>query len=375
MKIHAQRLLTPDGWLKDQTVSIEDGVISRIDKGSFDLSAEILVPGLIDLHNHGGEGFDISNCSLPLLERFLQRMLASGVTDFLMTFGTGNLETVKNGLSFIRSAMQLQKEGKLGGTRIAGVHMEGPFLNSKRPGAMRAEQIYTPEVEAFERLFGDYVDIIRLVTLAPEKDRDAALTAHLISKGIQVQAGHTDATFEESKESFSSGITSLCHTFNACRAIHHREPGIITAALLNNEIFCEAICDLGHLHPAAIMLIYVNKGWQRMMVVTDSSLPTGLPDGEYAVGDRRVIVKNGVKRTPSGALSGGNCYLDQSVRNLISIGIPAQDAFFMASETPARRMGWNNLGGIEPGKVAHLSAFTHQLDPDFTVLGENVYRR
>lgn len=373
MKIHAQRLLTPAGWLEDRTVSVEDGVISTIGKGRSDFSAELLVPGLIDLHNHGGEGYEISRCSLPLLEHFLQRMLAGGVTDFLMTIGTGNFETVKTGLKFIRSAMQLQKDGKLGGTSIVGVHMEGPFLNPKRPGAMREEQILTPDVETFERLFGDYVDIIRLVTLAPERDGAAALTAHLLCKGIRVQAGHTDATFEEAGECFSFGITSLCHTFNACRAIHHREPGIITAALLNDEIFCEAICDLEHLHPAAIKLIYKNKGRRRMVIVTDSSMPTGLPDGEYAIGDRRVIMENGVKRTLSGALSGGSCYLDQSVRNLISKGIPAGDAFYMASEAPASRMGWNNLGGIVPGKVAHLAAFTHRFDLDFTVLGENVY--
>jgi N-acetylglucosamine-6-phosphate deacetylase len=378
MRIKANKLLTPAGWRENQLVVIEQGSITAIrsqdkaDAQAADLQAEILVPGLFDLHNHGGDGFDATEPSLDALKRFLDKMLSCGVTDMLMTISTGDPATLKAGLAFVRKAMTLQQTGQLSGTQIQGVHLEGPFLNRSRPGAMTVERILAPDIARFDQLFGDGIDLIREVTLAPEVTGAHELAAHLLRHGIHVQAGHTDASFEEAQDAFGKGFASICHTFNATRGIHHREPGILTAAFLDPSVYCEAICDFLHLHPAIIRLIHAIKGPGRMMVVSDSTMPTGLPDGTYQAANHPVVVKDGVKRTPAGALSGGVCYLDQSVRNLISIGIPAEDAFRMASTTPAARIGFNQYGAVMIGKPAHLAAFTHDLMPDFTIMEQSV---
>ncbi|MDW7656539.1 MAG: N-acetylglucosamine-6-phosphate deacetylase [Bacillota bacterium] len=378
MRIQVNKLLTPAGWRDDQIVVIEQGTITtildqnRAGTGMADLQADILVPGLFDLHNHGGDGFDATQPSLNALKQFLNKMLSCGVTDMLMTISTGDPAVLKEGLAFVREAMAMQQIGRLGGTRIQGVHLEGPFLNRKRPGAMTVERILDPGIALFDQLFGDDIDIIREVTLAPEVPGAHELAAYLLRKGILVQAGHTDASFEEAQDAFGRGFSSICHTFNAARGIHHREPGILTAAFLAPSVYCEAICDFLHLHPAIIRLIYLIKGSGKMMIVSDSTMPTGLPDGSYQAANHPVIVKDGVKRTPAGALSGGICYLDQSVRNLISIGIPAEDAFRMASTTPAEHLGFNQLGAVRIGNPAHLAAFTHELMPDFTIVEQSV---
>jgi N-acetylglucosamine-6-phosphate deacetylase len=269
--------------------------------------------------------------------------------------------------------MQLQEAGELGGSRILGLHLEGPFLNRQRPGAMLPEQMHEPGVAKFRQLFGSAIDLIKQVTLAPELPGAAELIAFLLQKGIAVQAGHTNASLAEAETAFALGVDSICHTFNAARPIHHRDPGILTAALLEKSVYCEAICDLEHLDPAIIRLIYQNKGPDKMIVVSDSTTATGLPDGTYDVGGHPLIVKNGIKRRQSGALSGGSCYLDQSVRNLAACGLPLADAFYMASTTPARRLGLARLGSIRSGNQARLAAYSHDLEPVFTLVGDHVY--
>lgn len=361
MRIHAKRLLTPQGFLDNQAVDIEEGVIaaiSPIEGSDADLYADILTPGLIDLHVHGGEGFNARDFDLDIIEPFLTAMLADGVTDFLMTISTGFKDTMRHGLEVTRRAMQMQREGKLGGARILGAHLEGPFLSLNRPGAMQEEAIIAPSVEAYEDLFAGYEDVIKKISLAPEESGADALIAHLQKKGVIVQAGHTNATFEEAQRAFSLGVKSLCHTFNACKPIHHRDPGVITAALVNPDVYCEAICDLEHLHGGTLQLIYGMKGPKRMILVSDSVATHGMPDGEYFMEGYHIVVKDGVSHTIDGALDGGGVYLGGAVRNIQSLGISAEDTLTMAAATPAARMGFTDLGTIEVGKRAHLTAWT-----------------
>lgn len=368
MRIHARQLLTPQGFLPDQVVSVVDGMIASVEPGTQgDLHAEILSPGLIDLHVHGGEGFNARDFDLDKIEPFLEKMLASGVTDFLMTISTGFKETMRHGLEVTRRAMQLQREGKLGGARILGAHLEGPFLSLNRPGAMQEEAIIPASVAAYEGMFAGYEDVIRKISLAPEEPGADKLIAHLLKKGVVVQAGHTNATFEQAQHAFSLGVRSLCHTFNACRPIHHRDPGVITAALVNPDVYCEAICDLEHLHPGTLQLIYGMKGPQRMILVSDSVATHGMPDGQYFMEGYHIVVKDGVSHTIDGALDGGGVYLCGAVRNMIRLGASEQDALRMASETPAARMGLDDLGAILPGKRAHLTAWTDNYVPAFAI--------
>ena len=254
MRIHAERLLTPGGWRENQVVEVQNGLIERIFPGTDgDMHCEMLTPGLFDVHAHGGEGFYYYQPDRAAYEKYLTRVSKLGVTDVLFT--TGTQESYEGSLNLAKESMQAQAEGRLGGARIRGVHLEGPFLSPKRPGAMRGEMMPAPSPEAFDERFAAYEGIIRMVTVAAEREGAKELVMHLMKKGIKVQSGHTDATYEEAERAFGWGVDSQCHTFNAARGIHHREPGVVAAALLNENVYCETICDFKHLHPAAVELI------------------------------------------------------------------------------------------------------------------------
>lgn len=374
MNIYAKQVLMDGKLVADKTVCIENGMITAVLDGKVAPNKEVayLAPGLVDLHCHGGEGFNARDCEIDGIAPFLEKMQASGVTDFLMTVSTGRKELMQHGVRLTKKAMEWQAYGKLGGARIRGVHLEGPFLSLKSAGAMQKSAMQAPSVAVFDDFFGEDIDVIREVTLAPEEAGADALIDYLVSKGIFVQAGHTAATFDEATAGFSHGITSLCHSFNGCRGIHHREPGVVVAALEDEHIYMEAICDLVHLHPAIIKLIYQMKGPQKTVVISDSTITNGLPNGEYHVEGYDIIVKDGVSRTFDGALDGGGAYLDRSVRNLVLIGIPANDALTMASTTPAARVGLSDVGKIAPDMRAHLVAFDEQLHPVMVVIDNDV---
>ena len=375
MKIYAKKLLLPNGFAHDQVLTVEDGTVTSILSGcDGDITAPILAPGYFDVHNHGGEGYDTTLLDMDLLTKFVTRLLRSGVTHILVTILTGSLELMAEELAFLREAMRLQAEGKLGGARIVGAHLEGPFLNGAKNGAQAAEFILLPSVELYDRHFGEYSDVIRMVTIAPEIEGAMELAAHLAAKGIMVQAGHNLCDYATAEAAFASGFTSVCHTFNACPSIHHRTPGLVTAALINENVYCEAICDLVHLHEGVLKLMYHCKGADRMVVISDSTMPTNLPDGTYCYRGNWCKVENGIKSTLDGALYGGGCYLDESVKNLISIGIPAADVLKMCSATPAMRMGITEIGKIEVGAKAYLVGLDDEYTPLFTVVGDDMER-
>lgn len=212
-------------------------------------------------------------------------------------------------------------------------------MSPERPGAMPPAALLPPTLAAYQTLVQGYESVIRQVTLAPELPGALELGAALAARGIRVQAGHTDADYETAQRAFSAGFTGLCHTFNACRPLRHRDPGVVAAALLDPNVTTECICDLVHLHPAALQLVYHMKGPEAMIAVSDSVATHGLPDGRYTVAGQDYIVQNGVSRCADGTLDGGGVYLDGAVHNLQSIGIPAQDACLMASTTPAALLG------------------------------------
>ena len=376
MKIYAEKLLMNGGWLNDQVVTVEDGIITAIEAGNdAPFSCKYLVPGMFDIHCHGGEGAYTLMPDEVSWSRYLMQLAGHGVTDILYGISTyTDAEGYKKALDFAVELMEKQKKGLLPGARIAGIHLEGPFLNPNRSGAMTPEAMLLPTVENFEKLFGAYKKYIKYITIAAERD-GRELVQYLKKLGIKVQIGHTDASYEQAEEAFKWGVDSLCHTFNAARPIHHREPGVVTAALLNKNVYCEAICDFKHLHPATVKLIYTLKGPERMAVISDSVAVTGLPDGEHIINGKKYLIVDGTQRVKGGnTLSGGACYLDGSVKNLVSLGIPSEDVFNMVSRTPARRIG-AELGEIQIGRKAHLTGFDAEFVPQLTVIENDNFSR
>lgn len=372
--IHAKRAHTPAGWWENCLVSVVDGVIQSVASGKWgDFTEDILVPGMIDLHNHGGAGFDNTQPTIEGYTNWTGALARHGVTDVLVTLGTSEIRVLHDAVLAAREAMRHQEAGVLGGARIAGVHLEGPFISGQRPGAMNVAYIQPPKIEIYDEITRDCGEIVKLLSVAPEQPGAMSLVSMLNKRGIRIQAGHTDASFEEGMAAFSGGVGGVCHFFNAMRGIHHREPGLLTAALLSKDIYCELICDLAHIHLGALKMVIQTKGPRRVYLISDASPATGQPDGEYIANGRTIIVREGVSRTPSGTLSGGCKYVSEGARNLIEAGIPVEDTFTMTSKTPAEWMGFTALGAIAPGKAAHLAGLDCSYRVIRTFIGSEIY--
>ena len=373
MKITAHRVLLPEGFVFDRTVLVEKGMIREIARAEEgDISCDTLVPGLIDQHLHGGFGADVMHSGADKLLDWLRFLQRNGCTQVLDGVYTYPVPVMRKALETAKTVIRLQAQGA-GGAILTGVHLEGPFISRRSPGAMLLDSILAPTIENWQRVTEGYEDIIRMVTLAPEEPGADELIRYLTARGIAVSAGHTAATVEDGKQAFRNGVNCITHFFNASTPIHHRAPGILTEALLDDRVYCECICDFVHVHPEAVRLIHRCKGAGRMIVISDAVFTTGLKDGVYPSGDEITVVKDGVSRTPEGALAGGGSVQLQEVRNLISVGIPEEDAFRMASQTPAEYLRITG-GRIIPWARAELLCLDQALKPICTVIGDNIVK-
>jgi N-acetylglucosamine-6-phosphate deacetylase len=370
MRIFARRLFDGKDILLNRVVTVTDGIVTAVETGvSGDLDAELISPGLTDVHHHGAWGFDTSRPVWDKAEIWARKLAENGVAGVLYTIATGPMDGTRQALSFAREMMARQAKGELTGARILGVHMEGPFISEKRSGAMNKNMIRTPSIAAFEEIAGEFKDIVRVVTLAPEAPGATELAKYLNAHQIRVQAGHTDATFEQAEAAFLGGVSGVCHFFNAAKPIQHRDPGVLTAALLHPEVYCEIICDMVHVDATAIRLVHKCKGAGHMMMISDSSPTAGLPDGSYYVNNHPVIVREGRNYTESGGIAGSAKQTGQCVRFLCDAGIPVEDVLTMASVTPARWLSMEGqLGAIKPGSRACLTAFHSDMNPAFTLV-------
>lgn len=372
MKITASRVLTPEGFLPNRTIHIENGVVMGVGprEENADLTCHTCVPGLIDQHVHGGYGADVMASDAEKILNWLRFLLKNGITQVLAGVYTFPIPVMRKAMQVMRDVMDLQSQGA-GGARLTGIHLEGPFISHDALGAMDDRYVLAPTIENYEELTRGFEDIIRLITLAPEANADE-LIGYLTKRGVPILAGHTKATVEEGVHAFEIGVGGICHFFNASTPIHHRKPGILTEGLLNKNIYCECIADFVHVHPKAVELIYRMKGADRMILVSDDVSTTGLPDGEYIEENgTHVIVKNGESRTTDGALNGGSSLSLQDVRNMISIGVPEADAFKMASQTPAAFLRIQG-GKIAAGARAEILCLDEHNMPLCTILGSEV---
>lgn len=376
MKIYAKKALLDSCWQQDIVVQVESGIIRSIDAGvSGDIKADILAPGLIDNHNHGGYGCNVMTSDPDKFNDWLTDLARKGTTGVTAGLYTAPLANMKTALQKTAQAEKMWQSGEIKGARLLGVHLEGPFVSPEKPGtgAMAENAIARPSIHLYDELVAGYENLICEISLAPERDDDFRLTRYLRQKGVKVLAGHTNAEYDLAIGAFANGIGAICHFFNASVGIHHRSPGVLTAALLNPEIYCEAICDFAHVHPAALQLLWRLKGRERFMIVSDAVTMTGLPDCEYMDGDDLIIQKDGVNRLASGGLAGGAAYVLDGVRNLVSIGISLADGLIMGSRTPARWLGREDLGRIQVGCRADLLALNQELDIIFSLVAGRLF--
>ena len=300
-----------------------------------------------------------------------KHLATKGVTGFLATLQTAPVQEIIETLKRIRPMI-----GSETGARVLGIHLEGPFINPMRIGAQQ-EYIQKPTRQALENILEAGGGVIKQVTLAPEIDGGLDAVKFLRENGVVVSAGHTDATYDEACKAFNTGVSLNGHLWNGMRGIHHREPGVIGAALDSDTVVVELIADLHHIHPAILRLTYRLKGPEGIALISDSIKPAGLPEGEHVFDDRRYLVQDGLVKLPSGVIAGSSIGLDSAVRNMVeNVGVSLSDAVQMASSTPAKVLGLSSQGCLEQGFDADIVILDEGLEVVETiVMGETAYRR
>lgn len=372
--ITAGRVVTPSSDLVPGTVEVVDGRIASIRTGAsagVDVSAPdgILVPGFIDLQINGASGVDFltSTTDADLLR--VGRYLAStGVTAFMPTL-------ITSPPSVLREALMRwgQLAARLSAPRIVGLHLEGPFLNPQFKGAHPARYLRAPDPTLAASLLDAARGAVRMVTLAPELPGAREVIRLLRKRRCIVAAGHTGATYDQAQAAFSQGVTHATHLFNAMRPVHHRDPGIVGAALQHPQVTVSLIADFVHTHPAIVHLTVRLKGWERVALVTDAIAAAGARGKVTRLGARTVRVSD-APRLADGTLAGSALSMDRAVRNVTSLGIPLREAVQMASTTPAQLLGRGDLGRIEGGAVADLVVLDQALHVRAVyAAGERIY--
>jgi N-acetylglucosamine-6-phosphate deacetylase len=360
--LNARALLSDDGIINYPTITLEDGVILSVEAGPVNDSSDLLTNCFFDIHIHGamGHGF-MSSTPDEILE--VGRFLATkGVAYYLPTTITGPLDNTLRALKNMADAIdgQFRAHEPAIAARPVGIHLEGPFLSHAKRGAHPSANILTPSIELFERFQEAARGNIRLITLAPELPNAVALIRHATSAGVRVSLGHSNATRDETVRGIAAGATSATHTFNAMRALDHREPGIVGCVLDCDDLYAEMICDGVHVHPSTCRLWLKMKGKHRAILVTDSISATGMGDGSYLVGNFTVTVA-GRTCLSDGRLAGSVVTMEQAVANFRSFtGESLSTAVHLASRNPAQMLGMPQLGLIAPGRPANFNIYNEE---------------
>ena len=249
------------------------------------------------------------------------------------------------------------------GTKLMGIHLEGPFFALKYKGAHLPKNIRLPDKAEFDRLFDAGEGMVKIITMAPELENGIEVIEHIVKKGVTVSVGHSNATLEQALTAFKVGATQTTHTFNAMSPLNHREPGVVGAAMISKETTCELICDFFHICPDVVKLLIDIKGADKVTMITDSELGTGLPDGEYTVNGRVITVTNKKTYTEDGTIAGGTSVLLDGVKNLVSIGIPLEQAVKMATKNGAVAAKiYDKVGSLDIDKDADILVLDKNLN-------------
>jgi len=372
------RLILPDGIRDCLEVVVEGGKIAEIRErtsvgDAIDLRGNYLAPGFIDLHIHGGLGRDTMEATTEAFRAICDYHATGGTTSLLLTTVTSPIAEIVEVLRAARAARDLKQ--------IAGVHVEGPFLSQKRPGAQRAESIRDPETHLIDQLLS-FADVIKIMTVAPELPGALALIDRLRLHKIVVSGGHSDATDIEARAAAEYGMRHVTHTFNAMSSARrvgiYREAGLLEFALSEPDIVCELIADGHHVSPTLMRMLYRAKGPRGICLVTDATAGAGLPAGtEFTLSGRRCVVGDGVcLLSDRSALAGSASRMIDLVRVMVNqVGVPLHEAVAMATANPARSLGMTTKGRLKPGADADLVILSRDLEVRRTLIGgERVFK-
>lgn len=342
--------------IKELNVFFEDGKITEvsdrtpINETVIDAKGLYVAPGMIDVHTHGRNGSDTMYATFKDLNNISVSELKTGVTSFLPTTMTMPAEDIKKAI-----AAGYDNKDKVEGAKILGMHLEGPFFSVKYKGAQPEECMIAPTVENYLSFAGEHPDFIKKISLAPEIDGAVDLIEYLREQNVVVSMGHTDATYEEALKGIEAGATSGTHTYNAMTPLKHRDPGVVGAVMLHDDVYAELILDGIHVSFPAAKILSKMKGADKLILITDSLEAAMLPDGTYELGNQKVYVKDGQARLKSGNLAGSTANLNQCVRNAYKhLDLPLYEAIGYATKNPADHLGLNDYGRIKEGCVADM---------------------
>ena len=340
--------------LENPEITIEDGRIASIvgrgpgdARGKLDFPQATLAPAFVDVHIHGAAGHDVMEATPEALQAVGGFLATRGTGSYLATTVTAPLDTTLRALEGLARQIanpELLESGKASAKPV-GIHLEGPFLSPKKCGVQPVEHMLAPDIGVFDRLFEAAEGRVRLMTLAPEMPGAVELTRHATGRGVRVSLGHSIATAAETRAAIEAGATSATHTFNAMRALDHREPGILGVVLTTGSVYAELICDGIHTAPELVRLWFSAKGPERGILVTDAMSATGMPDGEYTLGGFQVHVADG-RAMARGVLAGSVLTLDRALKNFVEFtGAPIEQALRLLTTNPAAMTGLGNGAG------------------------------
>ncbi|MEU7603235.1 N-acetylglucosamine-6-phosphate deacetylase [Streptomyces sp. NPDC040724] len=357
------RVVLPTGTVANGRVIVDgDRIAGSAHEGSrtVDLSGHWIVPGFVDMHNHGGGGASFTSGTAEDVLRGVRTHREHGTTTLIASTVTGDLDELARRAGLLA---ELTQQGE-----IAGIHFEGPFINPCRKGAHKEDLLRDPDPAEVRKLIDAAHGTARMFTLATELPGGLDSVRLLAEHGVIAAIGHTDATYEQTRAAIDAGATVATHLFNAMPPLAHREPGPIAALLEDERITVELINDGTHLHPAALELAFHHAGAHRVALITDAMDAAGFGDGTYHLGPLEVEVKKGVARlVEGGSIAGSTLTLDTAFKRSVTLDkLPVESVVQAISANPAKLIGlYDEIGSLEPGKYADLVV----LDAAFDVKG------
>ena len=371
--LHVGKALTPKGELADAAILIRDGEIETIaprsgltmpagaqEIQSFD---SIAIPGFIDVHIHGAGGRDFMEGNGDALSTVTSRVAKFGTTSLLATTITAGADDTCRAVEGMAKYITTQHATSQPRAEILGIHFEGPFLSKERRGAQPAEFLQPPSAEFLQRLLHAASGNARILTIAPELLGAMPCIDAARSLGMVVSIGHTDATYEQARAAVAHGAHHATHVYNAMRPFTHRDPGVIGAVLTTPELTAELIADGVHVDEIAMKVLLQAKGAGGIVLISDGISATGMPDGQYMLGDVHVTVSGGICRTPEGRLAGSTLTLDRALRNVVSLGVPLASAVQMLTLNPATVLGIEfKKGALRTGADADIVLLNDNLE-------------
>ena len=377
--LHSSKIYTENG-IVDGYLTIEDHKIQKIapnisSSDYQELQDAMILPGIIDIHSHGYRSFSAKTIDKNEIKGLSKVLPSIGVTTTLATTSAWQQEE----MHMLDAIVQAIEEG-VEGTKILGVHMEGPFFNPIQHKATAEREVQNPSLKKVKAFYDRAKGYLKYMTIAPEVDGAHEVMDYLLSQGVKIGCGHTLATYEQFLEAKAHGMQSLIHTGNGMNQIDRREVGLMGGALLDQEIYCEIICDLFHLSKEMLQIMFnIKRNPNRFIMISDSDVLSGVEPGTYQAFNKIVHVhEDGRVLLDDGTINGSSKYIFYGMKQLNQVlGIPVEEIILMSSLNPARYMGIDDkTGSIKEGKTADLIVVSKDWDLLYTYVdGEIKYRK